>query len=95
MITAEQGADTAPGIIIREFFRSFHPPVIKHILQNWLEEAITKENSIYDEAQQRGLLLWLYKQLIEMLEAAYTMYNAQPGKKENKKQIGTSADTFK
>lgn len=84
MCTSGQKSVDTPEIVIREFFRSFHPPEIKDILQNWFEEAITKENSIYDEAQQRDLLLWFYKQLAEMLDAAYIMYMNKTGKKKIK-----------
>ena len=56
-----------------EFRRDFHQHELKEMMMDWLEAAISKNNTIYDEAKERGRLLFLYKRLDILIDAIYNL----------------------
>jgi hypothetical protein len=63
--------EKAAGQVISDFCDDFPLSDIRHILWKWFEVAITTKNDEYSGALQRVDLLFHYKRLEELCEAAY------------------------
>ena len=75
IILIEDDAD--PLIVINRFFSDFTLSEIRSILWNWFETAITSENDYYNEAEDRATLLYQYRRIEELIEAAFIISNHQ------------------
>lgn len=68
LLTEEEKKD--PLYIIKQFFEDITLIEVRVHLHNLLEVALTRPNTIYDEASERDILLCFSKQLEKMAEAS-------------------------
>lgn len=59
-----------PMIVIKQFFEDVKLIEVKQLLSSLLEVALTRSNTIYDEASERDAVLCFCKRLEKMTEAA-------------------------
>lgn len=69
LLTEEEMQD--PLTVIREFFDDVKLLEVRTHLHNLLEVALTRPNTIYDEASERDATLCFIKQLEKIIESAF------------------------
>lgn len=62
-----------PARVIRDFYTWYHLGDVRHLLQEWLEVAITTENAQFETARDRSTLLFFCRNIELMAEAAYLL----------------------
>lgn len=60
-----------PLSVIRNFYNWYHLDDIRKLLEEWFEVAITTDCSQYETARDRSNLLFFYRNLELLTEAAY------------------------
>lgn len=55
--------------VIIQLFGNYHLKDINDYLWTWLQVALAKEGSPYDEAKERSNLLFFYENLLELFQA--------------------------
>lgn len=66
-----------PDRVIRDFYTWYHLDDMRHLLQEWMEAAITSENAQFESARDRSTLYSFYQNIEKMAEAAYLMIREQ------------------
>ncbi|WP_127131293.1 hypothetical protein [Pseudoflavitalea rhizosphaerae] len=68
-LTREQKKN--PSAVILEFFTTYHLDDIRHLLWQWIEAAMTSDGDQFESPSDRSDLLFFYRNLELMSEAAY------------------------
>jgi hypothetical protein len=63
-----------PITVLEEFFSNYHLQDIRECLWDWLEAALASENGTYQTGKARGSLLFLYKNIETLTEAAFILH---------------------
>ncbi|WP_439516278.1 hypothetical protein [Sediminibacterium sp.] len=71
LLTEEEKKD--PSSVIKQFFEDVKLVEARMHLHNLLEVALTRPNTIYDDARERDAVLCFIKQLEKLLEAGYSL----------------------
>jgi len=66
-------ANAEPLKIINRFFADFSLSELRDILWTWFEAAITSDNDQYSDPEDRATLLYRWRRLEELLEAAFVL----------------------
>ena len=74
-----------PLTVVSRFFADFSLSELRNILWNWFEAAITSDNDLYSDPEDRATLLYRYRRLEELIEAAFVLN--QLDKKNNQQFI--------
>lgn len=67
LLTEEEKKD--PSTVIKQFFEDVKLVEVRTHLHNLLEVALTRSNTIYDEARERDTVLCFVEQLEKVIEA--------------------------
>lgn len=67
-----------PEMVIREFLDNYQLNDLFTINRNWMFEALSYENGIYDDANERTNLMYYHEKLCNLLEAVYVLNGAHP-----------------
>lgn len=70
-----------PYAVIHEFFSTYHLDDLREILSEWVQVAVTADNSVYPNAQDRSNLFHFYKSLEIFIEAAFALVDRKSKKK--------------
>ena len=62
-----------PARVVRDFYTWYHLGDLRHLLQEWMEAAITSENAQFESARDRSALYFFYRNIEQMAEAAYLL----------------------
>lgn len=62
-----------PSAVIREFYTWYHLDDLRNFLWEWVEAAIGSDGEQFESARDRSNLLFFYRNLELMAEAAYMM----------------------
>lgn len=62
-----------PARVIRDFYTWYHLGDLRHLLEEWMEAAITSENAQFESASDRSALFFFYRNIEQMAEAAYML----------------------
>lgn len=84
-----------PMHYLKQFFEENDLQDIRTELWDWLYSALTSTAKEYNCNKKRGNLLWLCRQLCELVEANYLLNKKTQKKKKNNKQITQTATTGK
>lgn len=63
--------------VIENFFKGYNLKLIRYLLKEWLDAAISSDGSHYEKGYQRSHLLWLAEHLQCLVEAAFHLYIIQ------------------
>ncbi|MBN8856570.1 MAG: hypothetical protein BGO55_24030 [Sphingobacteriales bacterium 50-39] len=66
-------ANVEPTKVIDRFFADFSLSELRDILWTWFEAAITSDNDVYSDPEDRATLLYRYRRLEELIEAAFAL----------------------
>lgn len=69
LLTEEEKKD--PSIVIKQFFEDLKLVEVRIHLHNLLEVALTRPNTIYDDARERDAVMCFIKQLEKLVDTAY------------------------
>lgn len=73
LLTEEEKNDPLP--VIKQFFDDVKLVEVRMHLHNLLEVALTRPNTIYDEASERDAVVCFVKQLERVTEASSVVYH--------------------
>lgn len=73
-----------PISVLRNFFQDAHLPEIRETLWKLVESVLSMKNAGFDEAEERSHLLWFYRELEIMIEAAFLLCEKIPYNEEDK-----------
>jgi len=73
-----------PISVLRNFFQDSHLPEIRTMLWKIVERLLAIKNAGFDEAEERSHLLWFYRELEIMIEAAFVLCEKAPLIEEEK-----------
>jgi hypothetical protein len=62
-----------PFSVLQVFFQNCHLHEVRKMLWKMLECSLTIRYSVYDEAADRSQLLWFYREIETMAEAAFVL----------------------
>lgn len=62
-----------PAVVIRDFYTWYHLDDLRHLLWEWMEVAVTTDCEQFESARDRSNLLFFYRNLELMAEAAYML----------------------
>ena len=65
--------DDDPAQVIRTFFRAHSLAEIRERLWNMAEVCIATDNDYFETGNERGNLLYFYRQLEELVEASFVL----------------------
>jgi len=74
-LTSDEKA--APREVLLDFFQNCPFSEIRRLLWQSVEAALALPHSAFDEAAERQSLLWFYRSVEEVLEAAYLLSREQ------------------
>ena len=60
-----------PEKVILDFFTAYHLDDLRNMLWQWMEAAVVSDGDQFESASDRGNLLFFYRNLELMAEAAY------------------------
>jgi len=66
-----------PLNVIDRFFADFSLSELRDILWTWFEAAITSDSAQYSDPEDRATLLYRYRRIEELIEAAFIVSNHQ------------------
>jgi hypothetical protein len=72
-----------PIAVLHVFFDCYHLKDMHEVLWDWLEAALSTDSGFYDRGRERSNLIFLYKKLETLVEAAYILHLRQAEKKKN------------
>jgi hypothetical protein len=82
--STQDGLDTAeqstPQEVLSDFCDTYRLHEANEIMWDWIATALSKSPSIYDTGRERSNLLFFYEKMKALLEAVYTIDNAQQAK---------------
>lgn len=73
-----------PLAVLRNFFQNAHLSETRETLWKLVETVLSIKNSSFDEAEARSHLLWFYKELETMIEAAFVHCQQVPYNEDEK-----------
>jgi hypothetical protein len=73
-----------PISVLRNFFQDAHLPEIRETLWKLVESVLSAKNAGFDEAEERSHLLWFYRELEIMIEAAFLLCEKVPYNEDEK-----------
>lgn len=74
-----------PERILKEFFSWYHLDDFRELLWEWMQVAMTAENSVYETSKERSNLMFFYRNIELLVEAAYVLRQEQDTRKKKKK----------
>lgn len=73
-----------PISVLRNFFQDAHLPEIRETLWKLVESVLSMKNAGFDDAEERSHLLWFYRELETMIEAAFLLCEKVPYNEDEK-----------
>jgi hypothetical protein len=73
-----------PILVLRNFFQEAHLPEIRETLWKLVESVLSMKNAGFDDAEERSHLLWFYRELETMIEAAFLLCEKAPYNEDEK-----------
>src|SRR5687767_15815742 len=73
-----------PIAVLRNFFQDAHLPEIRETLWKLVETVLAVKNAGFDDAEERSHLLWFYRELEIMIEAAFVLCEKAPVNEDEK-----------
>ncbi len=67
----DEVSQKSPKKVLDRFFDGFHLDEAREELWNWLVTALSKDEGLYDDAQNRIILISFYEHLSNLIEAAW------------------------
>lgn len=83
-LTEKQVKD--PDSVLKEFFTWYHLDDLRQLLWEWMQVAITTENDVYETSRDRSNLLFFYRNMETLIEAAFLVKQQQETKKKKKEK---------
>ncbi len=77
----DEKSQKSPDKVLDRFFDGFHLGEAREELWNWLVTALSHDGGLYDEAQNRILLISFYEHLASLIEAAWIIHERDEKKK--------------
>ena len=81
-LTQEQMAD--PDSVLNDFFSWYHLDDLRQMLWEWMQAAMITDNGIYETSKERSNLLFFYRNMELLVEAAYLIRQQRNAGKEGK-----------
>ncbi|NII25160.1 hypothetical protein HB364_08720 [Pseudoflavitalea sp. X16] len=75
-----------PVKVLDAFFDCYHLKDLREVLWDWLVAALGTDSGIYDRGRERSNLIFLYKQIELLYEAAYVIHKIQSVQKNDRKK---------
>ena len=77
---------TDPGIVLDEVFDYAHLPEWRSLLWEWLKITVSGTYNTESAEYDRSSILYMYKKLQKLIEAAHLMYVQQEASKQLEKE---------
>jgi hypothetical protein len=75
-----------PAAVIREFYTWYHLDDLRNFLWEWMEAVVSSDCEQFESARDRSNLLFFYRNLELLAEAAYMMIRDELPEKMRKPQ---------
>jgi hypothetical protein len=83
-LTDDQQED--PVAVIKTFFESYHIEDFRREIWAWLATALSSDNT---SGLERSGLIFLYENILSLVEASFLLYIKEPAKKSKKQNSKT------